>query len=369
MLTTAALAAPRAGGHVRQGSTESFQGRNTGSADDKQEGGGRNEERQGAGGGEGRRHADALDQSTENDEEPGEGEQSEEEAPKHLDRRVRSLETVGEHGQDGGVERKRRQQAGEPRAEWLCQAREPQHEGGRHRHSRRNVPARERRSPTGLSPSRHQTERQGERQAHGREQPDEREGDVLERKGRRAEREAARPEGHRPLSARGEPPVGEDEGGLGEGSGERTDGRGACERGAVVEREKEDDGAGREREPDEPATHPPPPAATGDAGRSDEGRRQNELEDQTVQGGLTADGLHDVLVRKDVLWPSAEDELTAVDRVEAGGGGRRVLHGGRGRQAGGVEPRGSPLRRADAGEGAGRPDLPTRPRGHAARAR
>src|SRR5256885_14833779 len=102
------------------------------------------------------RHADALDQSTENDEEPGEGEQSEEEAPKHLGRRVRSLETVGEHGQDGGVERKRRQQAGEPRAECLCQAREPQHEGGRHRHSRRNVPARERRSAPGPSPPRHQ---------------------------------------------------------------------------------------------------------------------------------------------------------------------------------------------------------------------
>src|SRR2546430_17002305 len=109
MLTTAALAAQRAGGHVRQGSTGSFRGRDTRSADDQHEGGGLDQERQSAGGGEGRRHADALDQSTENDEEPGEGEQSEEEAPKHLDRRVRSLETVGEHGQDGGVERKRRQ--------------------------------------------------------------------------------------------------------------------------------------------------------------------------------------------------------------------------------------------------------------------
>src|SRR5437667_224572 len=85
-------------------------------ADDQHERGGLDQERQSAGGGEGRRHADALDQSTENDEEPGEGEQSEEEAPKHLDRRVRSLETVGEHSQDGRVERKRRQQAGEPRA-------------------------------------------------------------------------------------------------------------------------------------------------------------------------------------------------------------------------------------------------------------
>src|SRR5256885_7061983 len=37
------------------------------------------------------RHADALDQSTENDEEPGEGEQSEEEAPKHLDRKSTRL--------------------------------------------------------------------------------------------------------------------------------------------------------------------------------------------------------------------------------------------------------------------------------------
>src|SRR3989454_8166123 len=65
-----------------------------GLADDQHEGGGLDQERQSAGGGEGRRHADALDQSTENDEEPGEGEQSEEEAPKHLGRRVRSLETV-----------------------------------------------------------------------------------------------------------------------------------------------------------------------------------------------------------------------------------------------------------------------------------
>src|SRR3989441_9813864 len=114
MLTTAALAAQRAGGHVRQGSTGSFRGRDT-SADDQHEGGGLDQERQSAGGGEGRRHADALDQSTENDEEPGEGEQSEEEAPKHLDRRDRSLETGGEHGQDGGVERKRGQQPGDPR--------------------------------------------------------------------------------------------------------------------------------------------------------------------------------------------------------------------------------------------------------------
>src|SRR5439155_26584389 len=90
------------------------------------------------------------------------------------------------------------------------------------------------------------------------------------------------------------------------------------------EGEQSEEEAGREREPDEPAAHPLPPAATGDAGRSDEGRRQNELEDQTVQGGLTADGLHDVLVRKDVLWPSAEDDLTAVDRVEAVGDARRV---------------------------------------------
>src|SRR2546426_1918862 len=48
----------------------------------------------------------------------------------------------------------------------------------------------------------------------------------------------------------------------------------------------------------------------------------------TVQGGLTADGLHDVLVREDVLWPSAEDDLTAVDRVEAVGGARRGHEGG-----------------------------------------
>src|SRR2546428_4589487 len=235
--------------------------------------------------------------------------------------------------------------------------------GGGPRHSRRNVPARERRSPTGLSPSRHQTEGQGERQDHGREQPDERQGDVLERKDRRAEREAARPEGHRPLSARGEPPVGEDEGGLGDGSGERTDGRGACERGAVVEREKEDDGAGREREPDEPAAHPLPPAATGDAGRSDEGRRQNELENQTVQGGLTADGLHDVLVRKDVLWPSAEDDLTAVDRVEAVGDARRVHEGGIGGQHGDAERLYCPYPPDETGGDHRRPPPPRAPRG------
>src|SRR5207244_9422225 len=105
----------------------------------------------------------------------------------------------------------------------------------------------------------------------------------------------------------------------------------------MVEREEEDDGAGREREPDEPAAHPLPPAATGDAGGSDEGRRQNELEDQTVQGGLTADGLHDVLVREDVLWSSAEDDLTAVDRVEAGGDARRVPEVGLGARRGADE--------------------------------
>src|SRR3989454_10612915 len=54
----------------------------------------------------------------------------------------------------------------------------------------------------------------------------------------------------------------------------------------------------------------------------------------TVQGGLTADGLHDVLVREDVLWPSAEDDLTAVDRVEAVGGARRGHGGGLGGQHG-----------------------------------
>src|SRR5438093_4336 len=86
-----------------------------GLADDQREGGGLDQERHGAGGGEGRRHSDALDQSAENDEEPCEGEQPEEEAPKHLDRGGRSLEVVGEHGQDGGVERKRRQKTGEPR--------------------------------------------------------------------------------------------------------------------------------------------------------------------------------------------------------------------------------------------------------------
>src|SRR3989441_9428009 len=144
-----------------------------GLADEQREGGGRDRERQSAGGGESRRHADALDQSTENDEEPCEGEQPEEEAPKHLDRGGRSLEFVGEHGQDGGVERNRRQKTGEPGTQRGCQDR-------------------------------------------GREEPDEREGDVLERDGRRAEREAARPEGHTPMSARGEPPVGESEGGLGD---------------------------------------------------------------------------------------------------------------------------------------------------------
>src|SRR2546426_9439864 len=104
MLTTAALAAQRAGGHVRQGATGSFRGRDTRSADDQHEGGGLDQERQSAGGGEGRRHADALDQSTENDEEPGGREQSEEEAPKHIGRRVRALDTEGEQGQDGGAE-------------------------------------------------------------------------------------------------------------------------------------------------------------------------------------------------------------------------------------------------------------------------
>src|SRR5256712_4326552 len=86
-----------------------------GLADDQREGGGLDQERQSAGGGESRRHADALDQCTESDEEPCEGEQPEEEAPKHLDRGGRSLEVVGEHGQDGGIERKRRQKTGEPR--------------------------------------------------------------------------------------------------------------------------------------------------------------------------------------------------------------------------------------------------------------
>src|SRR5256886_13242299 len=90
-----------------------------GLADDQHEGGGLDQERQSAGGGEGRRHADALDQSTENDEEPREGEQPEEETPKHLDRRVRSLETVGEHGQDGGVERSEERRVGkECRSRW-----------------------------------------------------------------------------------------------------------------------------------------------------------------------------------------------------------------------------------------------------------
>src|SRR2546428_11557103 len=117
MLTTAALAAPRAGGHVRQGSTGSFRGRDTRSADDQHEGGGLDQERQSAGGGEGRRHAGAPDQSTENDEEPGAGGQSAQEAPKRLDRRVRSLATGGEHGQAGGRERKPRPPAGAPRAE------------------------------------------------------------------------------------------------------------------------------------------------------------------------------------------------------------------------------------------------------------
>src|SRR3989441_2025717 len=136
----------------------------------------------------------------------------------------------------------------------------------------------------------------------------------------------------------------------------------SCERGAVVEREKEDDGAGREREPDEPAAHPLPPAATGDAGRSDEGRRQNELEDQTVQGGLTADGLHDVLVREDVLWPSAEDDLTAVDRVEAVGDARRVHEGGLRDQHGDAERPDCLYRRDEAGGDPRRPPPPP-PRG------
>src|SRR2546422_3388980 len=166
-----------------------------GLADDQREGGSLDQDRQSAGGGEGRRHSDALNQSTENDEERCEGEQPEEEAPKHLDRGGRSLEVVGEHGQDGGIERKRRQKTGEPRTHRGCQTREQQHEAGRHRHSRRNVPSREPRSARGSRPSRHQAERQRERQDRGREEPDEREGDVLERDGRRAEREAARPEG------------------------------------------------------------------------------------------------------------------------------------------------------------------------------
>src|SRR2546422_8033371 len=95
-----------------------------GLADDQREGGGLDQERQSAGGGESRRHADALDQCTENDEEPCEGEQPEEEAPKHLDRGGRSLEFVGEHGQDGGVARKRRPETGEPRTHRGCQTRD-----------------------------------------------------------------------------------------------------------------------------------------------------------------------------------------------------------------------------------------------------
>jgi hypothetical protein len=51
----------------------------------------------------------------------------------------------------------------------------------------------------------------------------------------------------------------------------------------MVQREEEGDRARRQRQPDEPAAHSPSPSATGDARRSDERRRQGELERQAVQ--------------------------------------------------------------------------------------
>src|SRR3989442_872062 len=79
-----------------------------------------------------------------------------------------------------------------------------------------------------------------------------------------------------------------------------------------------------QRTPSDPAAHAPSPTATGDARRSDERRRQDELEGQAVQRGLAADGFHDVFVLENFLGPSTEDDLAAVDRIETVGDACRV---------------------------------------------
>src|SRR5207253_10781479 len=80
-----------------------------------------------------------------------------------------------------------------------------------------------------------------------------------------------------PRRASREVRVGETEAGFRRRARERAERRVRRERRAVLDREAQRDGTGRDREADEPAAHRVAPAAAGEAGGGDQRRRQHEL--------------------------------------------------------------------------------------------
>ena len=191
---------------------------------------------------------------------------------------------VSEPGQDRAIEWKRREQAGELGTEHRREARQEQHEGARHCHSGRDVPARQRRRRAGFRIVRHEDERHGKRADHDRHQPGQRQGHALEDHGRRREREGAGQERQSPATAARQPSVEKTERGLRARAGHGADGRRGGEPHALIECEEERDRAGCEWKPDEPAAHAGSPAPSRQADRPDQRGGEHELERQAFHG-------------------------------------------------------------------------------------
>src|SRR5439155_21703969 len=210
------------------------------------------------------------------------GEQSEQQPAEHASGRTGPLEVMREARKDGAVERERRQQARERWAERGGEAREQQHDRGRHDEPRRDVPPWPPCGASALRISRHEDERHDDRADHERQERDQRQGQELQRDGRRAEPQAAGEERQGPATAARPAAVEHTEHGLRGGAGHGADGRARGERHALVEGQEERNGTRRERKSDEPAADPRSPPPTGQADRADQSGGEHELERQTV---------------------------------------------------------------------------------------
>src|SRR5262249_28846745 len=124
--------------------------------------------------GEGAGDAGTFDRQRQYEEEAREGEKAQEEPAQYSRGGSGALEMVGESGQDRAIERIRREQAGKSGPEHRGETRQKEHEGGRHQHTRRDVPARQRRRRTGFRILRHEDERSREGADHDRHEPGQR---------------------------------------------------------------------------------------------------------------------------------------------------------------------------------------------------